>query len=355
LETPPVSLGLLLPVRRLGRTEVDVTTLGFGAAALGNLYRAVSDEAAAQTVRAVLDGGIAYVDTAPHYGQGLSERRLGAILGAAPSRPTTISTKIGRVLKPIPAPPPGTERHGFIDGDPFEPHFDYSYDGVMQSFESSVKRLGRDRIDILLAHDLGVDTHGADAAGHMKAFLDGGFRAMVELKDSGRIRAVGLGVNEWQVCDEVLRHADLDVVLLAGRYTLLEQAPLDHFLPLCQARGVAVVAGGPYNSGVLTGGTHYNYAAIPAEVAARVAALEAACAAHGVALADAALQFPLAHPCVASVIPGMASKAEVESNLARLATVIPRALWDDLKSRNLLHEAAPVPAPENAGLDTVSQ
>lgn len=344
-----------LPVRRLGRTTVEVTALGFGAAALGNLYRVVPDAAAAQTVRAALDGGIAYVDTAPHYGQGLSERRVGAILGPLVPHATVVSTKVGRVLKPIPAPPPGTERHGFVDGDPFEPHFDYSYDGVRQSFEASLKRLGREHIDILLAHDLGADTHGAEAADHMKAFLDGGLRAMAELKDSGRIRAIGLGVNEWQVCDEVLRHADLDLVLLAGRYTLLEQSPLDRFLPLCQARGVAVIAGGPYNSGVLTGGTHYNYAAVPPEVAARVKALEAVCAAHGVALAAAALQFPLAHPCVASVIPGMASKAEVESNLARFATVIPPALWHDLKSQNLLHEAAPVPAPKNAELDAVSR
>ncbi len=343
--------GPSLPVRRLGRTAVEVSALGFGAAALGNLFRAIADDAAIQTVRTALDGGITYVDTAPHYGQGLSERRVGGIL----PREIVVSTKIGRVLKPIPAPPPGTERHGFVDGDPFEPHFDYGYDGVMQSFEASLKRLGRDHIDILLAHDLGGDTHGADACGHMKAFLDGGFRAMAELKAQGRIRAIGLGVNEWQVCDEVLRHADLDVVLLAGRYTLLEQAPLDHFLPLCERRGVAVVVGGPYNSGVLTGGTHYNYAAVPQAIAARVAALEAVCADHRVPLAAAALQFPLAHPCVASVIPGAASPAEVQSNLDRLAIAVPAALWADLKSRNLLHEAAPVPAQNGELMRVVSQ
>jgi len=346
-----VTPGLSLPVRRLGRTAVDVTVLGFGAAALGNLYRAVPDDAAAETVRAALDGGIAYVDTAPHYGQGLSERRLGAVL----PRPTALSTKIGRVLKPVPAPPPGTERHGFVDGDPFEPYFDYSYDGVRRSFEASLKRLGRDQVDILLAHDLGVDTHGDEAGGHMKAFLDGGYRAMIELKAEGRVRAIGLGVNEWQVCDEVLRHADLDAVLLAGRYTLLEQAPLDHFLPLCERRGVAVIAGGPYNSGVLTGGTHYNYAAVPAAVAGRVKALEAVCSAHGVPLAAAALQFPLSHPCVACVIPGMASAAEVHGNLARLSLSIPAALWADLKSRNLLHEAAPVPPLNGESMSVVSK
>ncbi len=340
-----MSSGQLLPLRRLGHSDVQVTALGFGAAALGNLYRAVPDTAAAATVEAALDGGIAYVDTAPHYGQGLSERRVGQAL-----RPNSVvSTKVGRVLKPIPAPPAGTERHGFVDGDPFEPHFDYSYDGVYQSFEASLLRLGRQHVDILLAHDLGQVTHGADSAGHMKAFLDGGLRAMTELKADGRIRAIGLGVNEWQVCDEVLRHADLDLVLLAGRYTLLEQAPLDHFLPLCQARGVALIVGGPYNSGVLTGGTHYNYAGVPADIAQRIKALEAVCLAHGTSLAAAALQFPLAHPAVVSVIPGMASPAEVQGNLARFATVVPPALWEELKFQNLLHEAAPVPA-----LDTVT-
>jgi len=342
LETPTVMPASSLPVRRLGLSQVEVTVLGFGAAALGNLYRVVPEEAAAETVHAVLDGGIAYVDTAPHYGQGLSERRVGATVPDG----IVISTKVGRVLKPIAPPPPGTERHGFVDGDPFEPHFDYSYDGVHQSFEASLKRLGRDRVDILLAHDLGADTHGVDAPGHMKAFLDGGYRAMAELKASGRVGAIGLGVNEWQVCDEVLRHADLDTVLLAGRYTLLEQSPLDHFLPLCERRGVSVIVGGPYNSGVLTGGTHYNYGAVPENVARRVAALQAACDAHGVPLAAAALQFPLAHPCVASVIPGMASPAEVKGNLDRFATRLPAALWDDLKAQGLLHEAAPVPAPE---------
>ena len=343
--------GPSLPVRRLGRTAVEVTALGFGAAALGNLYRAVTDDDATASVQAALEGGIAYVDTAPHYGQGLSERRLGAAL---PAQGVVVSTKVGRVLSPIPAPPPGTERHGFVDGDPFEPHFDYSYDGVRQSFEASLKRLGRERIDILLAHDLGADTHGEAAAGHMKAFLDGGFRALSELKAQGRIGAIGLGVNEWPVCETVLRHADLDVVLLAGRYTLLEQSPLDHFLPQCEQRGVSVIVGGPYNSGVLTGGTHYNYAAVPADIAARVAALEAVCRGYEVPLATAALQFPLAHPGVASVIPGMASAGEVAGNLARFNAPVPPELWADLKSRNLLHEAAPVPAPTNAKLASVA-
>jgi len=336
---PPASP---FPRRRLGPTAVEVTALGFGAAALGNLYRAIPDDAARACLAAALAGGIGYVDTAPHYGQGLSERRIGQASGAA-----CLSSKVGRVLTPVAPPPPGTERHGFIDGDPFEPVFDYSYDGVMRSFESSRKRLNRERIDILLAHDLGVQTHGPDAPAHMKAFLDGGLRAMHDLRAAGLTGAIGLGVNEWQVCEEVMGDialgADLDVILLAGRYTLLEQGALESFLPLCEARGVSVIVGGPFNSGILTGGDHYDYGRVPPGICDRVTRLKAVCTAHDVPLAAAALQFPLAHPAVACVIPGMADAAEVAANIALFAHHIPDALWDDLKSEGLLHDGAPTP------------
>ena len=318
-----------------------MTTLGFGAAALGNLYRPVSDTTAQSCLEAGLSGGIGYVDTAPHYGQGLSERRLGAYLGDRMG--ITISSKIGRVLTPITPPPAGTERHGFIDGDPFEPHFDYSYDGVMRAFESSLKRLNREHIDILLAHDLGSQTHGADAPTHLRAFLDSGYRAMRDLKDQGRIGAIGLGVNEWLVCEEIMAQVDLDAVLLAGRYTLLEQGALESFLPLCESKGVSVIVGGPFNSGILIGGDHYDYGRVPPEIMARVSGLKAVCAAHDVPLAAAALQFPLAHPAVACVIPGMASAAEVAANIALFGHDIPPALWDDLKAEGLLHDRAPIP------------
>ena len=318
-----------------------MTTLGFGAGALGNLYRAISDTTAQSCLEAVLSSGIGYIDTAPHYGQGLSERRVGAFLSDHAG--ITISSKIGRVLTPITPPPVGTERHGFIDGDPFEPHFDYSYEGVMSAFESSLKRLNREHIDILLAHDLGSQTHGADASTHLKAFLDSGYRAMRDLKDQGQIGAIGLGVNEWQVCEEVMAHADLDAVLLAGRYTLLEQGALESFLPLCETKGVSVIVGGPFNSGILIGGDHYDYGRVPPEIMARVSGLKAVCAAHDVPLAAAALQFPLAHPAVACVIPGMASAAEVAANIALFSHDIPPALWDDLKAQGLLHDSAPIP------------
>ena len=333
------------PRRLLGSTSVGVSTLGYGAAALGNLYRAISDDAAQAALHAALAIGIAYVDTAPHYGQGLSERRVGASLPDG----ITISTKVGRVLTPITPPPPGTERHGFIDGDPFEPHFDYSYDGVMRSFEASQARLKRERIDILLAHDLGQVTHGDDARGHMKAFLDGGYKAMRALKDQGLVGAIGLGVNESNVCEEVMAQVEIDAILLAGRYTLLEQATLDHFLPACQAKSISIILGGPFNSGILAEGIkgdtvpHYNYEAAPPEIISRVRALQTVCAAHGVPLAAAALQFPLAHPAVACVIPGMADAAQVKANVTLFETEIPAALWDDLKSEGLLHDHAPTP------------
>ncbi len=330
--------------RRLGATDVSVTRLGIGTAGIGNLYRTVSDAEASATLAAAFAAGITYVDTAPHYGQGLAERRVGAVLHDG----IVVSSKIGRVLEPIVPPPPGTERHGFIDGDPFEPVYDYSYDGVMRAFEASCRRLGRERIDILLAHDLGRLTHGDDHPRYLKAFLEDGYRAMAELKADGRTGAIGLGVNEWQVCEEILSHADLDCVLLAGRYTLLEQTALDSFFPLCQKRGVSVIAGGPYNSGILTGGAHYNYEAAPAEIVAKVKALRAVCERHDVSLTAAALQFPLVHPCVACVIPGMASAAEVVANVDAFTTAIPDALWGDLRDEGLLHRQAPLPAREMA-------
>lgn len=328
-----------LPRRAIGTTSLTVPTLGFGAAGIGNLYRVTSDADAADALHAAFAACITYVDTAPHYGQGLSERRVGAAL--TPS--VIVSSKVGRVLEPITPPAPGTERHGFIDGDPFEPVYDYSYDGILRSFASSLRRLNRDRLDIVLVHDLGQATHGADADRHMRAFLDGGLRALTELKASGAATAIGLGVNEWQVAADVMRHADLDTVLLAGRYTLLEQESLTAFLPDCLRCQVSIILGGPFNSGILVGDMHYNYDVAPPAIVARVRALQRVCDAHGVPLAAAALQFPLAHPAVACVIPGMVSRRQVEANMTLLNTDIPAALWRDLKGEHLLHPDAPVP------------
>ena len=306
--------------------------LGFGAASLGNLYRAIDDGTAEDAVMAALDAGIQHFDTAPHYGQGLSERRLGRVLAGSGKR-YRLSTKVGRVLEPISPPSSGTERHGFVDGDPFEPRFDYSYDGVMRSFSDSVRRLGGARVTTLLAHDIGRVTHGDAHEKHLRDFLDGGYRAMRELKDQGVVETIGLGVNEWQICEDILAHVDLDVVLLAGRYTLLEQTALDSFMPLCVKRGVTVLAAGPFNSGILSGGSTYNYAPAPESVRERVKVLEAVCENHGVPLAAAALQFPLAHPAVGRVIAGMANADEVRTDAALMAVPIPTALWDELAQR----------------------
>lgn len=314
--------------------------LGFGGASVGNLYAPVSDAAARAVIDTALAAGIGYFDTAPHYGFGLSETRLGEALGA---RDVMISTKVGRRLAPIETVE--RERHGFVDAAPFEPVFDYSRDGVLRSFESSLGRLKRDRVDVLLAHDLGRRTHGDDHDGHMRDFLEGGYQAMRELRDVGAVGAIGLGVNEQAVCEEILDYADIDVFLLAGRYTLLEQTALERFLPRCVARGVGIIVGGPFNSGALveTSGTlHYNYEPAPASVVERVERLRKVCAAHGVPLAAAALQFPLGHPAVLSVIPGMATPAQVSDATHWLSYAIPGALWSDLRAEGLIRTDAPV-------------
>jgi len=325
------------------RGRLNLPPLGFGAAAVGNLYAAMSDAAARETIDAALAAGLAYFDTAPHYGFGLSETRLGAALPAN----VKISTKVGRLLRPAPEADPAAERHGFVGAAPFEPVFDYSYDGVMRSFEASLDRLGRDYVDVLLAHDLGAVTHGADDAARRREFFEGGYKAMRGLRDGGAVGAIGLGVNEWEICDAALDEGDFDVFLLAGRYTLLEQTALDRFLPRCAARDVSIIVGGPFNSGVLVEGVkpgaHYNYGPASAEILDRVHRLEAVCLAHATPLAAAALQFPLAHSQVVSVIPGMSSPAQVRQALVWAAHPIPDALWDDLRAEDLLHTDAPTP------------
>lgn len=323
--------------RRIG--ALSVPELGFGTAPLGNLYRAIADEDARATISAAFDAGLTYADTAPHYGLGLAEKRLGAAL-----RPGTIvSTKVGRLLIPARGPFP-PERNAFHTQEPFEPVYDYSHDGILRSHEDSLARLGLDRVEILFVHDIGRLTHG-DAHPAMLAQLleGGGFAALRRLRDEQAIDAFGIGVNETEIALELIDRVALDVILLAGRYTLLEQGALAHFLPRCQAEGVAVVIGGPYNSGLLAGGGTYDYQPAPAPIAARARAIEAVCERHGVALGAAALQFPLAHPAVASVIPGLASIKEVEQTVERYETRIPAALWDELKAEYLLAADAPVP------------
>ena len=339
----------VLPTRRIGNTTLTVTELGFGAASLGNLYRIVSDTDARDTATAALDAGIAYFDTAPYYGLGLSERRVGDALRGQSE--IVLSTKVGRLLKSSSSVHGYAPRHGFCSPMPFEPEFDYSFDGVMSSWQASKQRLGLAQVDILYVHDIGSLTHGERHEFTFRQLTDGGgFSALEQLRTAGEIRGFGLGVNETAICLQAMKHAHLDVILLAGRYTLLEQHALDALLPACERLGTSIVVGGPYNSGILATGTrhggtlHYDYGIAPRDVVDRVRNLEAHCERHGVPLAAAALQFPLAHPQVVSVIPGLGNPAHIARTLALYKANIPGALWQDLKREGLLREDAPIPA-----------
>lgn len=344
----PASIPSSLPRRTVGRTRLQVSELGLGAASLGNLYRPMSGTEAQRTLAAAFDAGIGYVDCAPYYGFGLCEQRVGE--GLKGREDIVVSTKVGRLLAPAPEVTDDSERFGFRSAMPFTPVFDYSYDGVMNSWEASLQRLGVARIDVLYVHDIGRMTHGYRHPERMHQLLTGGgLRALGKLRAEGQIGAVGIGVNEVQVCLELLEETDLDVILLAGRYTLLEQKALDALFPECERRGTSIVVGGPYNSGILATGTgadvvpRFNYEVAATEIVFRVRRLERVCRDFNVPLAAAALQFPLAHPQVASVIPGLAGPEQVEQTLRYYRTPIPAEFWQELRAQNLIHEAAPLP------------
>ena len=338
-----------LPTRTLDRRSdggVTFTELGFGTAPLGNLYRAVPEAEATATLAAAWDAGARYYDTAPLYGLGLSETRLNPFLRAHPRAEITLSTKVGRLLEVVP-PAKRTGIGKFFEVPSRREVYDYSHDGILRSLDASLERLGVDTIDILYVHDLDMQVHGtrAESDRRVAQFMASGYDALVRLRDEGVIRAFGAGLNEWQVCEDLARRGDFDLFLLAGRYTLLEQQALDSFLPLCTERNIGIVLGGPYNSGILaTGarpGAFYDYVPAPQPILDRVARIERVCAAHGVPLATAALQFPLHHPAVVSVIPGGQRPAEVAANAAALAAAVPTALWADLKAEGLLRPDAP--------------
>lgn len=333
--------------RIIPRAGIELSEIGFGAAMLGNLYQPMSDADAHETLRAALDAGMSYVDTAPRYGHGLSERRVGDVLRDRAG--ITLSTKVGRLFHANAKLNGNSERNGFFSPLPFESVYDYSYAGIMRSYEDSLQRLGLARIDILYVHDIGRLTHGDDHGRTFAELLGGGFRALEELRACGAIAAFGLGVNEWDVCLEAMAATDIDMVLLAGRYTLLEQGAITQFLPLCRERGVSVVIGGAYNSGILATGTRgaeaplYDYRPASPAVIAQVRRLEEICDEFGIPLAAAALQFPLGHPAVVSVIPGLGSVARVAQTIALYRTPIPRAFWTRLRERKLVHADAPLP------------
>jgi len=328
----------------------SLPSLGLGCASLGNLYRPITRDEALAIVDAAWDAGMRYFDTAPYYGLGLSERRLGDALRKQKRADYMLSTKVGRLLDPDTATDIAAERHGFVTAMPFKVRYDYSYDGVMRSYEASLHRLGLARIDILLVHDIGVVTHGADNQRYLADLWNGGYRALDELRSSGAISAIGLGVNEWQACADAMEKGRWDCFLLAGRYTLLEQEPLYGFLPQCEAHGAKIILGGAYNSGILATGTrrggelHYNYGPAPQSIIDRVTRIEEICDAHNVALAAAALQFPLAHSVVQCVIPGLGEARRVRQTEQLMSQAIPSAFWQQLKQEGLLDIEAPVPA-----------
>lgn len=332
-----------------GGHSLSFTELGMGTAPLGNLYRAIDEATAQSALQAAWEVGCRFFDTAPLYGLGLSETRVNHFLRGRSRDSYLLSTKVGRRLA-VCRPEERTGIGKFFDTPSRREIYDYSYDGVMRSIEDSFERLGVDRIDILFCHDVDVFTHGSKEASdrRIREFMDGGYRALHELREQGVVAAIGAGVNEWQVCETMARAGDFDLFLLAGRYTLLEQEALDSFLPLCVERGIGIALGGPYNSGILaTGprpGAFYNYDPAPPEILDRVAKIERICQAHGVRLIEAALRFPLAHPAVVSVIPGAQSGDEVRRNADILKARIPAALWADLKAEGLLRADAPVPA-----------
>jgi D-threo-aldose 1-dehydrogenase len=335
--------------RRVGKTKLEVTELGLGGAPMGGFRANISDAEAVTLTNAGYESGVRYFDTSPFYGYGRSELRMGAALREKPRDSYVLSTKIGRILhamKPGEKPPADFRENG-LPG--FAPEFDYTYDGVMRSLEHSHFRLGISRIDIVLVHD--VDFWTIKDRGildqRFKTVMDGGFKALDELRKAGVIGAIGVGINESDTSLRFVQAGDFDCMLLAGRYTLLEQGALDAFLPECVKRGVSVILGGPYNSGILTGGVKqgatHDYVAAPAPLVEKAQKIEAVCKRHGVELGAAAMQFPLFHPALCAVIPGALSVAEVKQNVGRLSAKIPADLWSELKREKLLDPAAPTP------------
>jgi D-threo-aldose 1-dehydrogenase len=327
---------------KLGRTGLHVTALGFGATAIGGMYEEVTADQAQQAVDAAWDSGIRLFDAAPQYGLGLGETRLGAGLAQRPRAEYVLSTKVGRLLRAD--APPNPDDFG-PDGEPYDKGtpavstvYDYSREGVLTSLEESMARLGQDRLDLVYVHD--PDNYVDEA-------LAGAFPTLIELREQGVISAVGAGMNQTEALEIFARESDPDVFLLAGRYTLLEQEALDTFLPLCEQRGIAVVIGGPFNSGLLADpnpGTHYNYLPAPAELIDRARRLQAVCARYEVPLKAAAIQFPAAHPAVAAVLTGSRRASELTENCALFDLPIPPELWSELRAEGLLDERAPVPS-----------
>lgn len=323
--------------RKIANTPVEMTELGFGASVIGNLYRETPPEDAHAAIEAAWEAGIRYFDTAPHYGLGLSERRLGAALrGRRPRDAYVVSSKVGRLLIPNPQPR-GLDSEGFAVPDDLCRQWDFSRDGVLRSIEATLERTGLDRLDIVYLHD--PDDHWEQAA-------EEAMPALAELRDQGVIGAIGAGMNQSAMLARFLRETAADVVMLAGRYTLLDQSALDDVLPAAQALGKSVVAVGVFNSGLLSRerpaeGMKYDYQDAPPALVARALAIADVCSAHGTSLPAAALAFPLTHPCITNVTVGMRNPAQVKRNVELRRRHLPDGLWQDLRAQGLIRPDAP--------------
>ena len=336
-----------LPHRRIGQTSLAVPVFGFGAAHLGELYTMVPETQSQATLDGAWDAGVRFFDTAPWYGRGLAEHRLGAFLRTKPRPEFQVTTKVGRTLH-RPCDPAHFDRGPWLGGLNFEVRFDYSYDGIMRSYEQALQRIALDTVDALVIHDLDAGFHGDMQAGFVYQLVSSGIKALEELKKSGDIKAFGMGINNNAALETVAPLVPLDFCLVAMPYTLLDHASVHLGMAALQARGVSAIIGSPFASGILVTGSagpqHYAYGQASPEIQAKVRGLEAVCGAHGVALPAAALQFLLAHPIVASVIPGGVRAEEVRQNLASVQSVIPAAFWSDLRDQGLIDPQAPVPA-----------
>lgn len=332
--------------RRVGATSLSLPPMGFGAAHLGGMYNRVDGAAARATLQAAWDGGIRHYDTAPYYGLGLSEHRLGDFLLDQPRADFIVTTKVGRVLH-RPADPAHFDRGAWGGGLNFEIEWNYSYDGVMRAYEQSLLRLGLDTIDALLIHDPDPGAHGDQHTARMKDMAESGIRALQELKARGEIKAVGMGINTAEALETIVPLVDLDFCIVAMPYTLLDQSGLHAGIKRCLDRNISVIIGAPFASGILATGpgptARYRYGIAPEDIQEKTRRIQAACARHGVSLQAAALQFPLAHPAVVSVIPGGARPEEVRSNIGFLKEEIPAALWAELKQAQLIDPEAPTP------------
>jgi len=327
-----------LEKRRLGTTKLRVTTLGVGSASLAGNMAAVPEAEARPVVSVAYETGVNYFDTAPYYGFGKAEHFVGDALRG--KKNFVLSTKVGRVL--VPAHGKWAVKHNWKDPFPFDQIYDFGYDAIMRSFEDSLQRLGLDRVDILFVHDLGDVGHGTTDEKYWRQLKTGGYKALNKLKKEGVISAIGLGSNEWAIQQRAMGMGDWDVMLLAGRYTLLEQGSLSPFLDLCLKRKTSIVCGGPFNSGILAGGMTWNYARAPKKVVEKVMAIEAVCREHNVPLPAAALQFPLKHKAIASVLPGPRTPTEFNQIWDWWRLDIPKELWSTLRSKGLIDPKAPI-------------